>query len=260
MPHVMPGPRQLPFAPIAPPGAMVDPAPSSTGSGLQMDLFKTRLCRSFVTTGTCAVGDLCRFAHGHHEIRVITPDSTIRVSVPIGAVANSSAAPGASSDQTTDRKLYVGNIPQGTTEQDLARVLGVFGPIEHVTMPVRKDNPQALQGFGFVTFVHDQSIVAAMTQGVLLLNGTELKFGTAQRKTWVEPAWWMTHSESRIWIGNIIGGLQFEKWQLESYFSKFGAVAHLHVPWKDGLACNFGYVHPLPHTLCGSPRSCCCVV
>jgi butyrate response factor 1 len=45
---------------------------STTVAGPMSSRYKTELCRSFGEVGTCKYGDKCQFAHGGHELRVIT--------------------------------------------------------------------------------------------------------------------------------------------------------------------------------------------
>ena len=45
---------------------------SATVAGPMSSRYKTELCRSFGEVGTCKYGDKCQFAHGGHELRVIT--------------------------------------------------------------------------------------------------------------------------------------------------------------------------------------------
>lgn len=47
---------------------------STSGSvaGPMSSRYKTELCRSFAEVGTCKYGDKCQFAHGGHELRIIT--------------------------------------------------------------------------------------------------------------------------------------------------------------------------------------------
>ena len=41
-------------------------------SGPMSSRYKTELCRSFAEVGNCKYGDKCQFAHGGHELRIIT--------------------------------------------------------------------------------------------------------------------------------------------------------------------------------------------
>jgi hypothetical protein len=155
--------------------------------------------------------------------------------IPVNAPALATAL--MLSDPMANKKVFVGNVPQGTSQQEFTQALSIFGPIEVVALPTQKGNPHQLQGYGFVTYVHESSAAAAMAQGLLPFNGAELKLGTAMRKMkGVEP---LIDVSTRIFIGNIIGGCQ--KWQLEEWFSQFGAVAHVHIPVKDGIPRNYGY-------------------
>lgn len=69
-PHFRPRNRH-PLAP-PPPRRAIEPC-TKPGSPFAMlnihPLYKTRLCRHFENGGYCAWGDLCRFAHGRHDLR-----------------------------------------------------------------------------------------------------------------------------------------------------------------------------------------------
>lgn len=48
-------------------------------------------------------------------------------------------------------KLFVGNLPWSSTEQDLEAHFGQFGTLEEVYLPMDRDTGRP-RGFGFVTF------------------------------------------------------------------------------------------------------------
>ena len=67
------------------------------------------------------------------------------------------------------KNLYVGNMDQTTTEQDLKTAFGTYGPVEIVT--IIKDRATGLpRGFGFVEMSEDKDAREAV-QG---LNGSVL--------------------------------------------------------------------------------------
>ncbi|CAG2106353.1 unnamed protein product [Medioppia subpectinata] len=47
-------------------------ASATVAAGPMSSRYKTELCRSFGEVGTCKYGDKCQFAHGGHELRIIT--------------------------------------------------------------------------------------------------------------------------------------------------------------------------------------------
>ena len=48
-------------------------------------------------------------------------------------------------------KLFIGNLPWSSTEQELEEAFGVFGSIEDVHIPKDRDTGRP-RGFAFVTF------------------------------------------------------------------------------------------------------------
>ena len=67
------------------------------------------------------------------------------------------------------RKLFVGNLPYETTEQDLEALFGQAGAVETVTV-VRDRMTGRARGFAFVEMANDEDAQKAMTQ----LNGHQL--------------------------------------------------------------------------------------
>lgn len=58
-------------------------------------------------------------------------------------------------------KLFVGNLPWSTTEQELEELFAQFGEIEEVHLPTDRDTGRP-RGFGFVTFVDTTAAQAAV--------------------------------------------------------------------------------------------------
>jgi RNA recognition motif-containing protein len=67
------------------------------------------------------------------------------------------------------KKLYVGNMPYETTEQDLQQMFGQYGTV--VTVTIIKDRYSGRsKGFGFVEMEDD----AAADEAIRQLNGKEM--------------------------------------------------------------------------------------
>lgn len=67
------------------------------------------------------------------------------------------------------KKLFVGNIDWGATEDDLRALFSQYGELEEVVIIVDKFSNRS-KGFGFVTFVNDDDAAKAIAE----LNGHEL--------------------------------------------------------------------------------------
>ena len=67
------------------------------------------------------------------------------------------------------RKLFVGNLPYETTEQDLEALFGQAGAVETVTV-VRDRMTGRARGFAFVEMANDEDAQKAMSQ----FNGHQL--------------------------------------------------------------------------------------
>ncbi len=67
------------------------------------------------------------------------------------------------------RKLYVGNLPDSATEQDLSDKFATFGTVESAKMITDRDTGQS-KGFGFVEMSSDSEAQKAIQE----LNGSSL--------------------------------------------------------------------------------------
>ena len=81
------------------------------------------------------------------------------------------------------KNLYVGNMDQATTEQDLKTAFATYGPVEVVT--IVKDQTTGLpRGFGFVEMAEDKDARDAV-QGLngSVMSGRTLSVSEARPKT-----------------------------------------------------------------------------
>lgn len=60
-------------------------------------------------------------------------------------------------------KLYVGNIPFDTTEQDLADLFAQYGEVAEIAIPMDRDSGRP-RGFAFVTMADPQSMGQAIEE------------------------------------------------------------------------------------------------
>ncbi len=65
------------------------------------------------------------------------------------------------------RKLYVGNLPDSATEQDLSDKFAAYGTVESVKLITDRDTGRS-RGFGFIEMASDAEAQAAIDS----LNGT----------------------------------------------------------------------------------------
>ena len=68
------------------------------------------------------------------------------------------------------RKLYVGNLPDSATEQDLSDKFVAFGTVLSVRLITHRDTGR-IRGFGFVEMMSEADAHAAIDS----LNGTDYK-------------------------------------------------------------------------------------
>lgn len=66
-------------------------------------------------------------------------------------------------------RIYVGNLPYTTTNEELTQLFGAFGEVSEATVVMDRDTGQS-KGFGFVQMEDDDAARNAIAQ----LNGTAL--------------------------------------------------------------------------------------
>ncbi|HET9216289.1 MAG TPA: RNA-binding protein [Terriglobia bacterium] len=65
------------------------------------------------------------------------------------------------------KKIYVGNLPFRTTEEDLANLFSQIGPVESVSIITDRDTGRS-KGFGFVSMGSDDA-----DKAIAQFNGTD---------------------------------------------------------------------------------------
>jgi len=68
------------------------------------------------------------------------------------------------------RKLYIGNLPDSATEQDLSDKFAAYGTVESVKLITDRDTGRS-RGFGYIEMASDAEAQAAIDS----LNGTDYK-------------------------------------------------------------------------------------
>lgn len=66
------------------------------------------------------------------------------------------------------KKLYVGNLPFSTTDNDLREMFAPYGEVESATLVTDRDTGRS-RGFGFVEMTNDSEAAAAISA----LNGKD---------------------------------------------------------------------------------------
>ena len=72
--------------------------------------------------------------------------------------------------QVNNKKLYVGNLPYNTSEEDLRQLFGQYGEVTSASLITDKMSGRS-KGFGFVEFANEEEAQAA----VEAVNGMELE-------------------------------------------------------------------------------------
>jgi RNA recognition motif-containing protein len=69
------------------------------------------------------------------------------------------------------KKIFVGNLPFSVRGKELRETFSKYGEIEDATVILDKMNRNRSKGFGFVTFVEDESADKAVSE----MNGKPLE-------------------------------------------------------------------------------------
>lgn len=79
-------------------------------------------------------------------------------------------------------KIYIGNLPYSATEQDVQTLFAQFGEIENVALIKDRDSGRP-KGFGFITFINQNSAQDALKMDGQDFQGRPLKVSMAKEKT-----------------------------------------------------------------------------
>jgi len=149
------------------------------------------------------------------------------------------------------RKLYVGNIDFGTTEDDLKTHFEQYGEVEDVNIHKFHDTGRS-RGFGFITFINSSGVDNVQMCRPHLLQGNTLDTKRALPKG-------ENNSQDDVRVKKIfIGAPEDEKHagghsglsddiedeDLNNYFSQYGVVVKIdQLRWKDsGKKRGYGYI------------------
>lgn len=80
------------------------------------------------------------------------------------------------------QKLYVGNLPYSTTEQDLNDTFSQFGIVNDIKVIIDRDTGRS-KGFAFVTFDNSDEADKALSLNGTDFNGRTLKVNVAKGRT-----------------------------------------------------------------------------
>jgi len=74
-----------------------------------------------------------------------------------------------SEEEIMGKKLYVGNLPFSTTDQELSEIFTQVGPVASAKVIMDRDSGRS-KGFGFVEMASDEAALNAISQ----FNGAQL--------------------------------------------------------------------------------------
>jgi nucleolin len=83
----------------------------------------------------------------------------------------------------TGRRVYVGNLDYGTSDDTLSEIFSEFGDIEYCAHLSEREDPSRKRGFGFITFSEKSSAEAAVDNlDGLEVDGRSIRVNIAQPK------------------------------------------------------------------------------
>ena len=80
-----------------------------------------------------------------------------------------------------NNKIYIGNLPYTTTEDDLRETFGQYGEIQEVKLITDRETGRS-KGFAFVTFTEESAMEAAFEKNGQELGGRTLRVNKAEEK------------------------------------------------------------------------------
>ena len=114
-------------------------------------------------------------------------------------------------------KVFVGNVPQGTSDEEFKAAFDAFGVVVETYLPHKKPPYEdQLQGFGFCTFADEDAATRVIGLQILKFRGQELKLSSAVRKVRFSPRPRAEQGE-----GASRGASNFPSWSLRSLFFFF---------------------------------------
>lgn len=79
----------------------------------------------------------------------------------------------------SESKIYVGNLPYSTTEDELRDFFSQYGSIEDIKLIVDFNTGRS-KGFGFITFASSQECDNALVANGVEMSGRKLKVNVAR--------------------------------------------------------------------------------
>lgn len=81
----------------------------------------------------------------------------------------------------SNKKIYVGNLPFSTTEEELQNEFSTFGEVEDVRIIMDRETNRS-KGFGFITFKNAEDMEASLAKNGEELNGRQLRVNQAEER------------------------------------------------------------------------------
>ncbi|XP_067010817.2 RNA-binding protein squid [Anabrus simplex] len=115
-----------------------------------------------------------------------------------------------------DRKLFVGGLSPGTTEEHIKSYFSKYGSVENVNIKTDPTTGRS-RGFAFVSFASPDNVNQILSAGNHVINGKKVDCKKAKAR-----------------IGKVfVGGLspEISDADIRSYFSQFGTIVEIEAPF-----------------------------
>ncbi|KAF7489212.1 RNA-binding protein squid [Sarcoptes scabiei] len=139
-----------------------------------------------------------------------------RTSNNFGGTAGGSNGGGMVNDE--NRKLFVGGLSWETVEKDIFDYFNHFGKVEKVNIKYDLNTGRS-RGFGFITFVNDETVDAVLKTGPHVIKNRTVDPKRPKGKTGLK----------KIFVGGIDADLCND--DIKAYFEQFGPIENIERPF-----------------------------
>jgi RNA recognition motif-containing protein len=138
-------------------------------------------------------------------------------------------------DDTNDRSVFVGRIPDSADESTLRDIFEKYGGLEEIRFIMKKDGTEGHRGAAFVQFKTVEAATAATAENGTNLDGNSIRVAVASSKVKV------TGPVSSIFIGNL--SHKTDAVVLRKFFAECGNITRISIPLnEDGKSKGFAFI------------------
>merc|ERR1712071_307998 len=133
-----------------------------------------------------------------------------------------------------ERKVFIKNFGQETTEESLETTLKKYGKIEEIRLPRSREN-DGHRGIAYIVF-KTKKAADDCVKNLKKIDGEKIFIEKPEkRKTYAD-----SNDENKIFVRNL--PFEIDEQKLRQYFEKFGEVKDLRAPMDNGRSKGFCFV------------------